>query len=277
MTTFLNTLGFPGVIIGLILMVIGMIYLLKYLIHRQEKQLLKYHPESNTLSKKYPGVDLENYRGLIFKLGLILSLAFVLAVFEYPTFEEDTLVELQGERAEYDEMQEIPPTEHKPPPPPKIMHPEIVEVPNEEEIEQEIEIDLDVEADEEAVVEEVQEILVEEDVDEEEEFEEIFQIVEDPAEPIGGYKAFYAFVGENLKYPRKALDLSVEGRVYIKFVVDKDGSLTNLQIARGIGAGCDEEALRVMSKAPKWKPGKQRGRAVRQQMVIPIVFKLIAM
>lgn len=277
MTTFLNTIGFPGIIIGLILMVIGVVFLLKYLIHKQEKELLIHHQDTNSLSKKYPGVDLENYRGLIFKMGLIFSLVFVLAIFEYPTFEDANLVELQGERAEIEEMQEIPPTEHLPPPPPKIMHPEIVEVPNEEEIEQEIEIDLDVEADEETVVEEVQEILVEENEDEGEEFDEVFQIVEDPAEPNGGYKAFYAHIGENLKYPRKALDLHVEGKVYIKFVVDKDGSLTNLEIARGIGAGCDEEALRVMGKAPKWKPGKQRGRAVKQQMIIPIVFKLAAM
>ncbi len=69
--------------------------------------------------------------------------------------------------------------------------------------------------------------------------------------------------------------MNLDGRVFIEFVVEKDGSLTDVKVVKGIGGGCDEEAVRVISQAPKWRPGKQRGRAVRVRMVMPIMFKLI--
>ncbi|WP_348646758.1 TonB family protein [Flammeovirga sp. SubArs3] len=108
----------------------------------------------------------------------------------------------------------------------------------------------------------------------EEVVEEIFEIVEDPAAYPGGMGQFYKWVGQNMKYPSQAKRMGVEGKVYVQFVVDKDGSLTDVRVVRGIGAGCDEEAVRVIRKAPKWKPGTQRGRKVKQRMVLPISFKL---
>jgi protein TonB len=108
----------------------------------------------------------------------------------------------------------------------------------------------------------------------EEKAEEIFTIVEQQPEPIGGFTAFYTYVGENLKYPRLAQRGNIQGRVYIQFVVEKDGSLTDIKTIKGIGGGCDEEACRIIGNAPKWNPGKQRGRPVRVIMVIPILFKL---
>ena len=68
--------------------------------------------------------------------------------------------------------------------------------------------------------------------------------------------------------------MNIEGKVYVQFVVDKDGTLTDVKALKGIGAGCDEEAVRVIQEAPKWKPGKQRGRPVKVRMVLPIIFKL---
>jgi protein TonB len=68
--------------------------------------------------------------------------------------------------------------------------------------------------------------------------------------------------------------MQVEGRVFLQFVVNKDGSLTDIKVVKGIGAGCDEEAIRVLKSAPRWSPGKQRGVPVRQRMVLPLTFKL---
>jgi protein TonB len=118
---------------------------------------------------------------------------------------------------------------------------------------------------------------VESEIDdvEEEETEEIFVIVEEYPVPIGGMAAFYQYVNNNIKYPAQALSLGLQGRVFIQFVVGKDGSITDATLIRGIGGGCDEEAIRVVMAAPGWNPGKQRGKPVNVKMVLPITFKII--
>jgi len=273
MIEILKTLGAAGTMFFFLVLVIGIITIFRLIINHEGKEALEKNHEDDFRVKKYPGVDAFSYRGMIFNLGLILSLGMMIVIFEYPNFDEQKLVELEGDRLEFDEMQEVPPTEQKPPPPPKIKAPEIIEVADEVEIEEEIEIDLDMEADESTIVEEVQ-LVIEDEGDDDEEAEQIFEVVEDPAGPIGGYGTFYEFIGENLKYPKKALAMQVAGKVYVQFVVDKDGSLTDVKVIRGIGAGCDEEAKRILEGAPKWNPGKQRGRAVKQRIVLPINFKL---
>jgi protein TonB len=167
-------------------------------------------------------------------------------------------------------MTEVPLTQQPPPPPPKIKQPEIIEVPDEEEIEEEIEVDLDVEITEDT---EIAEIVFEEPV-EEEETDEIFQIVENPATFRGGIGAFYKYVQKNMKYPSQAQRMGLEGKVFVEFVVGKDGRITDVKVLRGIGAGCDEEAIKVLKNSPAWTAGRQRGRPVRQRMVLPITFKL---
>ena len=108
---------------------------------------------------------------------------------------------------------------------------------------------------------------------EEENVDEIFTIVEESASFPGGIQAFYEYLGKELKYPRQAQRMGIEGRVFVQFVVERDGSLTDIQVVKGIGAGCDEEAVRVLKNSPKWKPGKQRGKPVRQKMIQNILFK----
>jgi periplasmic protein TonB len=93
-------------------------------------------------------------------------------------------------------------------------------------------------------------------------------------EPEGGLKAFYEFVGKNIKYPDLARRLDIEGRVTVQFIVEKDGSLTDIKVLKGIGGGCDEEALRVIGMAPRWHPGLQSRRPVRVRMSLPLVFRL---
>jgi protein TonB len=100
--------------------------------------------------------------------------------------------------------------------------------------------------------------------------ETVFEIVEETAKPQG----FYEYVRKNLKYPRQAKRMGVEGKVFLEFIVNKDGSIVDAKVLRGIGGGCDEEALRIIKSSPKWKPGKQRGQEVRQRMTFPLIFKL---
>jgi periplasmic protein TonB len=93
------------------------------------------------------------------------------------------------------------------------------------------------------------------------------------AEPVGGYETFYKQLQKTLVYPKRARQIQVEGTVFVEFIVHKNGEPSNFQVLRGIGAGCDEEAVRAISKT-KWNPGKQRGKPVRVKMVLPIQFKL---
>jgi len=220
--------------------------------------------------KKNPKADLQRTTGLFFNVGLVISLLIVIFAFEKKVYDDGSEVNLQAQTEEFEDLMDIPQTQQPPPPPPKKIQPEIIEVPDEEEIEEEIEIDLDVEMTEETVIEEV----VFEEAPEEEVVEEIFTIVEDQPTPNGGMAAFYQYVSKKLKYPAQARRMGIEGKVFVQFVVDKDGTLTEVQAVKGIGAGCDEEAVRVIEGAPKWNPGKQRGRAVKVRMILPITFKL---
>lgn len=103
---------------------------------------------------------------------------------------------------------------------------------------------------------------------------EIFTVVEESASPVGGIESLGAFIGQNLKYPEESSNANKEGTVFIQFVVNKDGSLTDFKILNGVDPLMDKEALRVVQLLPKWNPGKQSGKEVRQQFVLPIRFSL---
>ncbi len=90
----------------------------------------------------------------------------------------------------------------------------------------------------------------------------------------GGEQKLFEFIGKNVVYPQEAIDAGVEGRVFVEFYIEKDGTVCDAKVLRGIGYGCDEEALRVIGLMPKWSPGKQRGKAVRVRYTLPINFKL---
>ena len=103
---------------------------------------------------------------------------------------------------------------------------------------------------------------------------EIFTIVEVNAEFNGGQAALAEYLQKNINYPQRAKELNIEGKVYLKFVIDEYGNVGNVSVQRGIGYGCDEEAVRVVRKMPRWKPGKQGGRPVKVWFNLPIDFKL---
>lgn len=223
--------------------------------------------------KKTEKADLTKKSGLFFNIGLVVSLLIAVMAFEYKQYDDADLDDLGRSKNVFEETIEVPPTEQPPPPPPKIQQPQIIEVPDEKEIEEEIEIDMDNEITEDTRVEVV---TIQPQEVEKEDPNEIFLVVEETAAPIGGMSAFYEYVAKKMqgKYPAQARRMGIEGRVFVEFVVNRDGSLTDVKAIKGIGAGCDELAVKVVEEAPKWKPGKQRGKPVRQKMVLPIVFKL---
>lgn len=221
-------------------------------------------------AKKTEKADLTNKTALFFSIGLLITMGITLSAFNWKNYDE-SLLDLQGKSTNvFEEMAEVPPTEQPPPPAPIIQQPQIIEVPDEEEIKEDLNLKFDVEVTEETKVE----AIIVAPVEEKEDVDQIFSVVEESAEPKGGMPAFYKYVGDKIKYPAQARRMGVEGRVFVEFVVNRDGTIVDVRSIKGIGAGCDEEAVRIVQSAPAWKPGKQRGKAVRQKMVIPIIFKL---
>jgi periplasmic protein TonB len=221
-------------------------------------------------AKKTEKADLTNKSMFFFSIGLFVTLGITVAIFENKTYDEQ--VEVIARNSDVaEEIMDVPVTDQPPPPPPQVQQPQVVEVPDEEEIEEEIQVNLDVEVTEDTKVEHIE---IKQEKEEEEDVNQIFTIVEEQAQPVGGMSAFYKFVGEKMKYPAQARRMQVEGRVFCEFVVNRDGTLQDVKVIRGIGAGCDEEAIRVIQSAPPWKPGKQRGKAVRSKFNLAIIFKL---
>lgn len=227
-------------------------------------------------------------------LGAILTFALFALVFASPYIaellkgEEEVVVQ-ETKTVKYTDLAPPPPIQNTPPPPqinipppvktvikflpPKVTDKEVVEeeeMPTIEEIKQN-----DVGAE---TVEGTGEVVFEEPVAEvaKEEVEEdvIFTVVEQQAEFPGGMEALVKFLQKNVKYPAIARRMGVEGSVFVSFVVDKAGAISDIQIVKGISAECDKEAVRVVGMMPPWKPGKQNGKAVKSRFVLPVKFKL---
>jgi protein TonB len=220
-------------------------------------------------TKKNPKLDYRRKSGLFFNIGLVVSLFMAITAFEWKIEDKQVRVDFWDKGFD-DEIILVLATTHATPPSPKVVPINVNEVPDDIVVEIE-DIPITFDPVESASI--TQEIFSMPEPKEDDP-DEIFPIVESMPEFEGGIAAFYKFVGENLKYPAQARRLGIEGRVYVNFVVDRDGSLSQLVIARGIGAGCDEEVLRILEMSPKWIPGKQRGNPVRVRMMLPITFRL---
>ena len=223
--------------------------------------------------KKSEKADLEKKKGLFLQIGLVTVLALLLIAFEWTTREVSTgsLGELSDVIMEEEIIPITRPEEIQPPPPPPP--PQVTEVLNivddDVDIEDELFID-DVEARADTRIDFSQMML-----EEEEEEEEIFFIVEDmPDFQGGGQDGFRKYIAENLRYPQIAAENGIQGRVFVQFVVNTDGSVTNAEVVRGVDPSLDREALRVVMSSPKWTPGRQRGQSVRVAFTFPINFVL---
>lgn len=220
-------------------------------------------------TKKTKQADLRSKRWMFMFVGLTLSLAATLAAFEWKTYGSGDYIEIGSAAHDFDDLVEIPQTIQEPPKPPVVKQPVLIVV-DDEEVLEEIHVIIDIEITEDQVIED---IIVTDDLPEEK-AEEVFIVVEDQAAFPGGKAAWGKFLRKNLKYPRHAARTGVEGKVFLSFIVDKNGIISDIKVTRGIGGGCDEEAIRVLSKSPKWSPGRQRGNAVKSRMGIQIRFQL---
>ncbi|MBU1368327.1 MAG: energy transducer TonB [Bacteroidetes bacterium] len=227
------------------------------------------------ISYKTPQADLESKKGLFFEIGLILSLLIIFFLFQIKRANQP--YDLDFNRSELQIIQEemIQTVQPTPPPPSKVPLQQITLLTMVED-DEEVETDLLIQAeiDQETVLPEF--IPIERPPEEETIVEkEIFLIVEQQPEFPGGDAARLRYFASEIKYPQQARETGIQGIVYVSFVVEPDGSVSNVKILRGIGGGCDEEAIRVVRSMPAWKPGKQRNVPVRVQFTLPVKFTLL--
>ncbi len=270
MIDILKFMGPEGLFISFLVVLIAIVQLFRVIISKQNN--LSPLSQSNPLIKKYDDVNLDKYTNFFRMLGLSIGLTIVLAAFEYPT-PKDVLVTLDKkgwyvDDSDLDSAVVLP--KPKLPQPKKIPVVTIIEVKDDKEETTDIEIEFPEFTDPDEIIEEYTPIEEPDEVVE----NDVHIIVEKSASFRGGMGKFYKWLGRKIKYPSQARRMGVEGKVFVEFVIETDGSLSNLKVVRGIGAGCDEEAIRILKTCPKWTPGEQRGRPVRQRMVLPISFRL---
>ncbi|MBL6446254.1 TonB family protein [Fulvivirga sp. 29W222] len=214
--------------------------------------------------RKNPEKDLRKQSGLFFHIGLLAAMMLAVSAFEYRAAEVIEPIDIESGNAIEDPI--IPITVHEPPPPkpkPVLANPVEAE-PDEIEVKTEVTFDITELPDPEPILEEPPV----------EKAETTFTIVEEMPAPEGGLEALYKFINKRLKYPVQARRMGIEGTVYMSFIVDEKGNMVDIQIAKGIGAGCDKEVLRIFENPPKWNPGKQRGIPVKVRQIIPVKFVL---
>ncbi len=222
--------------------------------------------------KKTPKADLENKKRIFLQIGIAIALGAALVAFEWKQYER-VRIDLGGLEIDLIEEEDIPITrqEQPPPPPPPEPSQELIIVDDDVELEEEFIIDIDAD-----VFTEIREFtpIVFDEPEEEEDVQQIFVVVEDQPEFPGGEEARQRFLRANLDYPQMAREAGIQGTVFLTFVVERDGSVTDIRVLRDIGGGCADEAIRVVRMMPRWTPGRQRGQPVRTQFTMPIRFTL---
>ena len=225
--------------------------------------------------KKTEKASLENKKLLFLELGLIIALGITWFAFEWTSKETNVSV-LEDTAEVVLEEEIIPITQETPPPPPSapkipVLSDQIDIV--DDEIEVNDDLFMNLEDDASLGVEIMDYVEVEEEVVEEEAIP--FQLVEEkPSFQGGDANQFSKWVNSRLEYPEIAKENGVQGRVTLQFTVEKDGSVTKVKVLRGVDPSLDKEAVRVVSMSPKWKPGKQRDRAVPVTYTFPVIFQL---
>ena len=227
--------------------------------------------------KKSPKADLERGKGLSLLLGLVVGLSVMFVGFEWST--RDVMVVQESEQVAdviAEEEVEITRPENTPPPPPPPAAPVVTEVLNvvEDDVEleqQDILTSEDTQMDAQTVTYTPPPAVEEE---EEEAAQQIFTVVEEMPKFPGGDAELLKFISKSIRYPVIAQENGIQGRVICSFVVNRDGSIVDAQVLRGVDPSLDKEELRVINSMPKWSPGKQRGKPVRVKYTVPITFRL---
>lgn len=216
--------------------------------------------------------------------GLVLAAPRIAKLFERP----EPVIAAPKKTMVYSELQAPPPIKDTPPPPkfdipplkkvikfvpPKVTKEEVPEeeVPTITEIKENETAAVEVEGTGEVVFDEPVQEVVDDGAGKE---EQVFTVVEQMPEYSGGYEAMMKFISKNIKYPASARRMGIEGQVFVSFVVDTEGRISEVATIKGISADCDKEAVRVVQMMPPWKAGKQNGKPVKVRFVLPIKFKL---
>lgn len=222
-------------------------------------------------SKINKSEKLEKNRSLFFQIGLICSLSFCLLAFEYKS-SVNTIDVFNTNTQNLFEIEDMPVTIQKSldMPKPQQVSMQLKIVDNNTKIETETNFQTDLTKIPDPVF-----INVLPYKEEKTEELEVLLIAEKNAEFPGGESAMFKFIGDNIEYPSLALKNEISGTVYISFVVEPDGSISNKQILRSVGGGCDEEAMRIINIMPKWHPAQQGGKNARLRLTLPISFKIL--
>ncbi|MFC5624900.1 energy transducer TonB [Algoriphagus winogradskyi] len=220
-------------------------------------------------NKKNPKLDLRRWSGTLFNLGLAISLGAVLVAFEWKAKDQGIIKTFDAMKDDWDEI-DIPQTIQNPPPPPPPAPIEVNTIPNEIKIDNIKDLKLDIFTNEHTNIPEVELSAPPntEDVDVIENFVDVQPMFN------GGMEAWYTYLNKNLKYPAQAKRMNIQGMVIVRFVVNTDGSIQDIELVRTIGGGCDEIAKEVIENSPNWTPGRIGGRVVRSRMTMPIRFRL---
>ena len=222
-------------------------------------------------TKKSPKADLERKKPVFRKIGMIISLALVLLAFQWRSYDkiitDPLLTSHRSYENDWTDVSVALPQEKLPPPP---AYTNIHGVENDIDLETDFYIDAGIDPNTAAPVYEKFSLPEEKSTDDDTPRLSAEIMPEFP----GGEQALFKFLGTNIIYPRIAKEAGIQGIVYIGFIVEKDGSISHIELKRGIGGGCDEEALRVTGIMPNWSPGRQNGMPVRVKFSLPIRFTL---
>lgn len=226
--------------------------------------------------KKSAKANLEDKKLLLREIGLVVALLVVLGAFQWSSKEKSTET-LQADNFVVVEEEMVPITTDVPPPPPEApkepVVSDIIDI-----VDDDIKVDntLLISTEDEGLAITVKDYVAESTYVEEEIEEEVpFAIVEQKPKFQGGdQNDFTKWVFSNIVYPEIAKENGVQGRVILQFTVDKDGSVKNVKVLRGVDSSLDKEAVRVVSSSPKWEPGRQRDKPAKVTFVFPVIFQL---
>jgi len=222
-------------------------------------------------AKKSPKANLENKRFIFAQIGMIISLTLILLAFEWKSYDDYTFLRPERIDRTVEEMAQIVVQKKVPPMPKTKFYPSFTIVDDDKFIDDEVEI-FNIEGDENTTYESYMP-----DNEDEPTVNDVpvYMAQEMPEFPDGETERI-RFLEKNLDYPDIAVETGIAGNVYVTFVVEKDGSITNIDLLKGIGGGCDEEAMRIVGLMPIWIPGKQNGHPVRVRLNMHIRFKLLS-
>lgn len=245
----------------------------RFVLHLPDRELLTYKIVFMEI-KKSPKADLEGKKTTWLLVGFVLILAAMFVAFEWTERDKQVTTDSGIEMPIFEEEM-VPVTEQEepkqaPPPPEAPKVEEVLQIAENDANVQETTIQSSEEDNKAVEIKYVEPVVEEEEPVE----EEIFMVVEEMPEFPGGMAECLKFLGKNIKYPTIAQENGVQGRVIVQFVVNSDGSIVDPVVVRSVDPYLDKEALRVIQTMPKWKPGKQRGKAVRVKYTVPVTFKL---